>query len=158
MGNLNVEELVAKVEKLVTPVLEELKLSLVDVEYVQEGGYFYLRIYVENLDGDITLEDCATISNRIDEDVDKLIDQKFFLEVSSPGIERPLKKIEDYIRFEGEKVKVQLKHKINDTKNFTGIIDECRDNIVMLKIDNNILELPFKEIKKGNLVYEFDEF
>ena len=121
--------------------------------------YWYVRIYVEDLNGDITLEHCATISNKIEDDVDKLIDKKFFLEVSSPGIERPLKKIEDFIRFKGEKAKVSLKHKIDDNKNFEGIINDCKENIILLELDEEkILEIPFSEIRKANLVYEFDEF
>ena len=133
-------------------------LSLVDIEYMQDGGYWYVRIYVENLNGEITLEECAAISGKIDEDVDKLIEQRFFLEVSSPGIQRPLKKIEDFIRFKGEKIKVSLKHKINDKKSFEGIITECKDNIIFLEIEEeNIVEIPFSEVKKANIIYEFDE-
>ena len=152
------QKIIEKIEKIVTPVVNEMGLSLVDIEYMQDGGYWYVRIYVENLNGEITLEECAAISGKIDEDVDKLIEQRFFLEVSSPGIERPLKKIEDFIRFKGEKIKVSLKHKINDKKSFEGIITECKDNIIFLEIEEeNIVEIPFSEVKKANIIYEFDE-
>lgn len=154
----NQQKIIEKIEKIVTPVVNEMGLSLVDIEYMQDGGYWYVRIYVENLNGEITLEECAAISGKIDEDVDKLIEQRFFLEVSSPGIERPLKKIEDFIRFKGEKIKVSLKHKINDKKSFEGIITECKDNIIFLEIEEeNIVEIPFWEVKKANIIYEFDE-
>ena len=150
----NQQKIIEKIEKIVTPVVNEMGLSLVDIEYMQDG----VRIYVENLNGEITLEECAAISGKIDEDVDKLIEQRFFLEVSSPGIERPLKKIEDFIRFKGEKIKVSLKHKINDKKSFEGIITECKDNIIFLEIEEeNIVEIPFSEVKKANIIYEFDE-
>ena len=153
----NQQKIIEKIEKIVTPVVNEMGLSLVDIEYMQDGGYWYVRIYVENLNGEITLEECAAISGKIDEDVDKLIEQRFFLEVSSPGIERPLKKIEDFIRFKGEKIKVSLKHKINDKKSFEGIITECKDNIIFLEIEEeNIVEIPFSEVKKANIIYEFD--
>lgn len=153
------EKIVEKIEKIVTPVLENMDLSLVDIEYMQDGGYWYVRIFVENLAGDITLEDCATISNKIEDDVDALIDKKFFLEVSSPGIERPLKKIDDFIRFKDNKAKLSLKHKIDDNKNFIGFIRDCKENIIFLELeDNSILEIPFKEIRKANLVYEFNDF
>ena len=142
----NQQKIIEKIEKIVTPVVNEMGLSLVDIEYMQDGGYWYVRIYVENLNGEITLEECAAISGKIDEDVDKLIEQRFFLEVSSPGIERPLKKIEDFIRFKGEKIKVSLKHKINDKKSFEGIITECKDNIIFLEIEEeNIVEIPFQK-------------
>lgn len=154
----NQQKIIEKIEKIVTPVVNEMGLSLVDIEYMQDGGYWYVRIYVENLNGEITLEECAAISGKIDKDVDKLIEQRFFLEVSSPGIERPLKKIEDFIRFKGEKIKVSLKHKINDKKSFEGIITECKDNIIFLEIEEeNIVEIPFSEVKKANIIYEFDE-
>ena len=154
----NQQKIIEKIEKIVTPVVNEMGLSLVDIEYMQDGGYWYVRIYVENLNGEITLEECAAISGKIDEDVDKLIEQRFFLEVSSPGIERPIKKIEDFIRFKGEKIKVSLKHKINDKKSFEGIITECKDNIIFLEIEEeNIVEIPFSEVKKANIIYEFDE-
>lgn len=154
----NQQKIIEKIEKIVTPVVNEMGLSLVDIEYMQDGGYWYVRIYVENLNGEITLEECAAISGKIDEDVDKVIEQRFFLEVSSPGIERPLKKIEDFIRFKGEKIKVSLKHKINDKKSFEGIITECKDNIIFLEIEEeNIVEIPFSEVKKANIIYEFDE-
>ena len=153
-----IQKIIEKIEKIVTPVVNEMGLSLVDIEYMQDGGYWYVRIYVENLNEEITLEECAAISGKIDEDVDKLIEQRFFLEVSSPGIERPLKKIEDFIRFKGEKIKVSLKHKINDKKSFEGIITECKDNIIFLEIEEeNIVEIPFSEVKKANIIYEFDE-
>lgn len=157
---LNDKEIILKkIENIVTPVAESMNLSLVDIEYLQDGGYWYVRIYVEKENEDITLEDCAALSNKIDEDIDKLIDQRFFLEVSSPGIERPLKKIADYIRFKGEKAKLSLKHKVNDNKNFEGIIVDCKDNIIFLEIkEQEIMEIPFSEIRKANLVYEFEEF
>ena len=155
----NKEIILKKIENIVTPVAESMGLSLVDIEYLQDGGYWYVRIYVEKENEDITLEDCAALSNKIDEDIDKLIDQRFFLEVSSPGIERPLKKIADYIRFKGEKAKLSLKHKVNDNKNFEGIIVDCKDNIIFLEIkEQEIMEIPFSEIRKANLVYEFEEF
>lgn len=155
----NKEIILKKIENIVTPVAESMGLSLVDIEYLQDGGYWYVRIYVEKENEDITLEDCAALSNKIDEDIDKLIDQRFFLEVSSPGIERPLKKIADYIRFKGEKAKLSLKHKVNDNKNFEGIIVDYKDNIIFLEIkEQEIMEIPFSEIRKANLVYEFEEF
>ena len=155
----NKEIILKKIENIVTPVAESMGLSLVDIEYLQDGGYWYVRIYVEKENEDITLEDCAALSNKIDEDIDKLIDQRFFLEVSSPGIEIPLKKIADYIRFKGEKAKLSLKHKVNDNKNFEGIIVDCKDNIIFLEIkEQEIMEIPFSEIRKANLVYEFEEF
>ena len=85
--------------------LKELGLELADIEYVPEGGYNYLRIYVEKPDGNTSLDDCVELSTRIDGIADELINEKFYLEVSTPGLERRLKKPKDFTRFTGKKEK-----------------------------------------------------
>ena len=152
------EKIAEKVENLIMPHVSELGLELVDVEYIQDGAYFFLRVYVEKLEGDISLEDCAALSNAIEERVDAVIEDKFFLEVSSPGLERPLKKIEDYERFKGEKAKLLLKNKIDDTRNIVGYLVKAENGIIYLDIDGLIHEINFEEIKKANLVFEFNDF
>ncbi|MGL5279985.1 MAG: ribosome maturation factor RimP [Cetobacterium sp.] len=151
------EETLLKIEKVVIPAIEKREVDLVDLEYIQEGGYLYVRIFIEKPEGDITLEDCGSLSNEIDEAIDALIPHKFFLEVSSPGVERPLKKESDFVRFNGEKIKVNLKHKLNDNKNFEGIIEDFKDETLFLNIKGEILEIPFKEIKKANIVFDFSD-
>ena len=155
MSKENTNEIIGKIEKIVLPVLKDLGLELVDVEYLQEGGYFYVRVYIEFLDKEVSLDDCAKVSTLVEDDIDKIIDEKFFLEISSPGVERPLKKEKDYIRFTGNKIKVSLKHKLNDNKNFEGILEKFETETVMLDTGKEKLEIPFKEIRKANLVYEF---
>ena len=152
------EKIAEKVENLIMPNVSELGLELVDVEYIQDGAYFFLRVYVEKLEGDISLEDCAALSNAIEERVNAVIEDKFFLEVSSPGLERPLKKIEDYERFKGEKAKLLLKNKIDDTRNIVGYLVKAENGIIYLDIDGLIHEINFEEIKKANLVFEFNDF
>ena len=149
---MTVEE---NIEKIVLPVLKDMGLELVDIEYLQEGGYWYVRIYIEKMDGDVSLDDCEKVSRAVDEDIDKLIDKKFFLEISSPGVERPLKKEKDYIRFTGSKVKVSLKHKINDKKNVEGILTKFENDVLFIETEGMELEIPFKEVRKANLVYDF---
>ncbi|ERT69546.1 hypothetical protein HMPREF0202_00574 [Cetobacterium somerae ATCC BAA-474] len=151
------EETLLKIEKVVIPAIEKREVDLVDLEYIQEGGYLYVRIFIEKPEGDITLEDCGALSNDIDEAIDALIPHKFFLEVSSPGVERPLKKESDFVRFNGEKIKVSLKHKLNDNKNFEGIIEDFKDETLFLNIKGETLEIPFKEIKKANIVFDFSD-
>lgn len=151
------EEVVKKIEDIVLPVLKDMELELVDIEYLQEGGYWYVRIYIEKLEGDVSLDDCAKVSMAVEDDIDKLIDNKFFLEISSPGVERPLKKEKDYIRFTGSKIKISLKHKINEKKNFEGILSKFEDSTLFLITENAELEIPFKEVRKANLVYDFKD-
>lgn len=152
------DQIVEKIEVIVAPVAKDLDLSLVDVEYLQDGGYWYVRIYVERLDGEVSLDDCANLSVRIEDAVDTLIDKKFFLEVSSPGIERPLKKEADFIRFTGEKVFVALKHKLEDKKNLEGILKAYKEKILTLEVAGEEIEIPLSEVRKAHLVFDFDEF
>jgi len=149
------EELLKKVESLLFPVIEPMELELVDMEYLQDGAYWFLRIYLEKIDGEISLDECATVSNSISEDVDILIEDKFFLEISSPGLERPLKKEKDFTRFSGEKIKVILKHKIDDSRNWTGMLEKFENSVIFLNVGEKTLEIPFDEVKKANIVFEF---
>ncbi|MBP6062601.1 MAG: ribosome maturation factor RimP [Fusobacteriaceae bacterium] len=150
---------ISKVEEIVLPHLKNMGLELVDVEFMQDGGYWYLRVFIENLNGEVTVENCAELSHKIDVDVDNLIEQKFFLEVSSPGVERPLKKIEDFIRFVGDDIFVALKHKIGNNKNYTGTLLEVKNNdTILLALDTDeTMSIPYKEIKKANIVYIFED-
>lgn len=147
--------IIEKITYLITPVADEMGLELVDVEYLQDGGYWYVRIYIEYLDKEISLDDCALFSNKVEEGIDKLIEQKFFLEVSSPGIERPLRKVADFVRFSGEKIKVTLKHKLDDKKAYEGKIVSCNDEILVINNGDTDIPISYKEIKKANLIFEF---
>lgn len=148
---------ISKIEDLVLPVIKNMGLELVDIEYMQDGGYWYVRIFIEKLDEDISLDECAKLSLAIDEDIDKLIDKKFFLEISSPGIERPLKRQKDFMRFIGSKIKVSLKHKIDEIKNYEGMLKNFENDTLYLEIGERSLEIPFKEVRKANLVYDFKD-
>ena len=155
---MNIENVVGEVEKIIAPHINEMNLELVNVEYIQDGAYFYLRIYIEKIDGEVSLEDCASFSNLIEEKVDALIEDKFFLEVSSPGLERPLKKEKDFERFVGKKIKIISKNKIQDSRNVEGYLVKFENEVVFLDIDNEVYEIRFEDIKKANLVFDFKDF
>lgn len=146
------------IEKSIMSDVTNRALELVDVEYIQDGAYYYLRVYVEKENGEMDLEDCAQLSHDIEAKVDAIIEDKFFLEVSSPGLERSLKKEKDYIRFIGKKIKVLLKNKIEDTRNCTGYLVKFDEGKVYLEINEIIHEINFNDIKKANLVFEFSDF
>lgn len=152
------ETVVQRAEQIILPHTEQMDLALVDVEYLQDGAYMYLRVYAEKLDGEISLEECAELSHAIEAEIDELIKDKFFLEVSSPGLERPLKKKEDFKRFVGSKIKLILKHKIKDSRNHTGILKAFEGSAITLVIEEDELDIPYDEIKKANLVFDFDDF
>lgn len=145
-------------EKQITPYLKELKLELADLEYVQDGGYSYLRVYIESEEKQTDLEDCIALSSKIDSIADSMIKEKFFLEVSTPGLERSLKKENDFIRFNGEKIKMFTKSQFDGKKSFEGVIHKFENDTIYLKMENDtILEIPISKMKKANLVYELTE-
>jgi len=152
------ETVVQKAEYIVEPHASKMGLNIVDIEYLQDGAYMFMRIYIEKEDGDISLEECATLSNAIEDKVGELVPDKFFLEVSSPGLERPLKKEKDFERFVGSKVKLILKHKIEDNRNYTGILQSFSNSTIVLVVEGTELEIPYEEVKKANLVFEFEDF
>lgn len=158
MDKSDIEKKIEEIEKIVKPFVDEMKLSLVDVEYMQEGGYWYVRIFIENLNGELSIEDCSKLSTKIEDKIENIIDKRFFLEVSSPGLERPLKKIEDYIRFKGDKITLHLKHKLNDKKQFKAVIKDVIENNIVFEIDKADIEIEFKEIRKANILFEFSDF
>ena len=104
------------------------------------------------------MEDCIALSSKIDSIADSLIKEKFFLEVSTPGLERSLKKEKDFIRFNGEKIKMFTKSQFDGKKSFEGVIHKFENDIIYLKMENDtILEIPISKMKKANLVYELTE-
>ena len=150
------EQILDEFEKKIEPHLKNLNLELADLEYVRDGGYNYLRVYVEKMDRTTTLDDCIDFSREIDGIADELIEEKFFLEVSTPGVERRLKKPKDFVRFLGEKVNVQAKSNIEGAKRFVGKLEKFEDDTVFLLDDKleKIVEIPLSKLKKANLIYE----
>ncbi len=149
------EEKLEKFEENISTYVKELDLELADVEYVSEGGYNYLRVYVEKKDGDTTLDDCVALSRKIDTLADEIIKEKFFLEVSTPGLERKLKKERDFIRFVGEKVKIYTRSQVEGRKAFEGLIEKYEDGVIfLLEETGKTVKIPLSKLRKSNLIYE----
>ena len=112
------------IETLVTPIVEELNLELIDVEFVKEGRNWFLRIYVDTPEGGIDIEQCAQVSERLSLLLDEKdpIEQNYYLEVSSPGAERPLKKEADFEKAIGKFIYVKTYEAIKDLKEFEGYL------------------------------------
>ena len=108
------EEYESRTEKLMLPIVEEMNFELVDVEYVKEGGNYFLRAYIDK-EGGITINDCETVSRRLSDLLDEadFIPDSYILEVSSPGLGRPLKKDKDFARSIGKKVEIRLFQAVN---------------------------------------------
>ena len=127
-------------------------IELVDLEWRRERGGWVLRIFIDK-PGGVTIADCAKISGIVGEILDKknIIHRSYILEVSSPGIERPLVKKEDYERFKGEKAKITLKTPVSGRRNFTGIILGIKKDLVQIEVEGRIWEFSLDNIKKANL-------
>ncbi len=113
-----------KAEQMLLPIIEENKFELVDVEYVKEGGNWYLRAYIDK-PGGITIDDCEVVSRRMSDllDEDDFIEDNYTLEISSPGLDRPLRKDKDFARYTGSEIEVRLYKAIDREKQFRGILD-----------------------------------
>ncbi|MCC8050539.1 MAG: ribosome maturation factor RimP [Clostridiales bacterium] len=126
-----------KTEALLAPLVEEHQFELVDVEYVKEGGSWYLRAYIDK-PGGITIDDCELISRALSDLLDEhdFIEDAYILEVSSPGLGRPLKKDRDFERSVGEQVEIRTFRPIDQKKDFTGVLKEFDKNTVTIETDN----------------------
>jgi len=138
----------SKIEQLVMPIINENGYELVDIEFLKENSNWYLRLYIDK-QGGFTIDDCELVSKSLGEILEKddPIDKSYILEVSSPGLDRPLKKESDFERYKGEIVDVKLYKAINKTKQFQGILKGLENNIVTIEDDTGkILSFPRQEI------------
>lgn len=143
------EEYEIRTEKLVEPLLEKEKFELVDVEYVKEGGNWYLRVYIDK-EGGITVDDCELISRSLSDvlDVEDFIPDAYILEVSSPGLGRQLKKEKDFKRSIGEEVEIKLYKAMEAVKNGKKIKQkELRGFLAEYDKDTVTIENEEEEIK-----------
>lgn len=137
----------AKTEKLILPILERMNFELVDVEYVKEGGIYYLRAYIDK-EGGITVNDCEAVSK----EMNVLLDEKDFIpdsytfEVSSPGLGRPLKKEKDYIRNMGKEVEIRTYRAINRSKEFYGLLTAYDKDGVTIDADGESMHFEKADI------------
>ncbi|HHW32304.1 MAG TPA: ribosome maturation factor RimP [Clostridiaceae bacterium] len=137
-----------KIEGIVTELAQEIvekySFELVDVEFVKEGMAWYLRVYIDKPQG-ITIDDCQIVSQELDKVLDEKdpISQSYILEVSSPGLDRPLKKDRDFERYKGETVEVKLFQPIDKVKVFVGELEGLIDNKIRIR-------------QNGSQILEFD--
>ena len=120
------------------PILQELSFELVDVEYVKEGGTWYLRAYIDK-PGGIAINDCETVSRALSDLLDEkdFIDDSYVLEVSSPGLGRPLRKEKDFLRSIGEEVDVRTFRPIDHQKEFTGVLKSFDKEKIVLEMEDD---------------------
>ena len=137
---------------LVTPVITALGYELWGVEYIPKGKDSLLRIYIDNESG-ITLDDCVRVSDQLAGilDVNDPIRGHYYLEVSSPGLDRPLFTLEQFERYQGSEVHLRLRTKLDGRRNFNGRIDEVRDGMVRIIDEGITYSIPSEDIDKANI-------
>lgn len=135
------EEYESRTEKFLIPVLDEHQFELVDVEYVKEAGNWYLRAYIDK-EGGITVDDCEVISRLLSDWLDKedFIEESYIMEVSSPGLGRPLKKDKDFERSLGDEVEIRLFKARSKQKEFTGILKAYDKETVTIELEDGAEE------------------
>ena len=152
-------KITTRTEELVKEIIINDDLEIVSVEYLKEGSNWVLRVYIEDREGNLSIEDCTRISRALSGKLDEedFIDDSYILEVSSPGVERPLRDEEDYNRFKGRKVYIKTYAPLNGKKEFTGTLEGLVDdtvNIILNDTDSKV-EIPFKSIANARLSVEF---
>lgn len=145
-----------KIWQCVEPVVISLGYGFVGAEYGQGESGNTLRVYIDK-DGGILLDDCALVSNQLSAvlDVEEPIQSKYVLEVSSPGIERPLFRHADFIRFTGQKVKVRTFAAVLGRRNFTGSLDSVEDEDIFVEVDGEIFAISMSNVEQARLLPEF---
>mgnify|MGYP000890916066 FL=1 len=143
-----------KTEEILLPIVEEYGFELVDVEYVKEGSNWYLRAYIDK-PGGIGVNDCEAVSRRLSDILDD-IEDSYILEVSSPGLGRPLKKEKDFRRSLGEEVEIRTYRMIDRQKEFTGILKDYDETTVTIEMEDET-EKTFEksEIALIRLAFDF---
>lgn len=147
----------ATIEEIVQPIVDAKNFEIVDIEYVKEAGEYYLRVYLDK-EGGISLSDCEVVSRELSEILDKKdpIKDNYFLEVSSPGLDRPLKKDKDFERYKGRDVEIKLYKQMNGSKQFEGeLVGLTEDNNIKVIIDGEEVDFTRKEVALIRLAIKF---
>ncbi len=148
------------VEELAEPIINELGLELVEIQFVKEGKNWFLRIYIDKESG-VDIEDCGLVSERLSEKLDEIdpITQNYFLEVSSPGAERPLKKASDFEKAIGKNVFIKTYEPIDGEKGFEGTLLEYDGQTLKIemkiKTRKKVIEIPFEKVANARLAVIF---
>ncbi|RYG73845.1 ribosome maturation factor RimP [Lentibacillus lipolyticus] len=143
-------------EELVEPILQKQGLELVDIEYVKEGKNWFLRVYIDK-DGGVDINECGIVSEQLSEKLDQAnpIEDAYFLEVSSPGVERPLKSKDDFQKHLGSNVYIKLYEPLDGQKEYEGTLKtfdgETATIEYKVKTRTKTAEIPYKKIAKARL-------
>ncbi|MEE0249284.1 ribosome maturation factor RimP [Peptacetobacter hiranonis] len=150
-------EIVDRVEKMVTAITDEKGYEMVDVEYVKEAGQFYLRVVVDK-EGGISLNECEEVSRELSPKLDEndFIKENYYLEVSSPGIDRALKRDKEFVKYKGRDVEIKLYKAIDGVKQFEGeLVGLDEENNIVVIINNEEMKFNRKDVAIIRLAIKF---
>ncbi len=147
-----------KLTEMLTPPVEALGFELLGIEFIRAGKHSTLRIYIDGPDG-VTVDSCADVSHQVSAvlDVEEPINTEYNLEVSSPGLDRPLFKEQHYLDIVGQEAAIRLRVPVDNRRNFKGEVIAVENGLVKIKVDGDVFELIIGNIEKGNLVPNFDK-
>ena len=153
MGKTSIYQSVAD---LIKPTLEGNGIELVDVEYKKTGKIWVLRVFIDKNQG-VTVYDCQELSREIEDliEIHELIDDHYVLEVSSPGLDRPLKKAADFLRNKGKRIQIKTYSPINNKKENAGTVIDFVNGTLFLEDKKNILKISLTEIAQAKLIIKF---
>ena len=143
-----------ELERIVEPVVGSFGLEYVGLEYLSQGKHSVLRVYIDNPDGGVTVNDCETVSRQLSAvlDVEEPIRGAYNLEVSSPGLDRPLFTEAQFNQFTGQEGVVRVRTPVNGRRKFTGTLKGVKDGELTIDVDGEQFVLPLDVIEKANLV------
>jgi len=148
-----------KIEAAANPIIKNLGYELVDLEFGSEQGRYVLRLYIDKLGGKVAIDDCELISRAVEDaiEAEKIMDVSYSLEVSSPGLDRLLKKEADFEKFVGSEISVRTREPIDNRSNYKGTLEAVGDGSISMMIDNMRFQIPIGLILKARLVPKFEK-
>lgn len=146
-----------QLQAMLAPVIESLGYQCWGVEFISQGRHSLLRVYIDHANG-ILIEDCEAVSRQVSAvlDVEDPISSEYTLEVSSPGMDRPLFTLEQFAKHVGEQVKIKLRSPFDGRRNFQGLLRGVEEQDVVVLVDDHEFLLPIDLIDKANIIPRFD--
>nr|WP_286674999.1 ribosome maturation factor RimP [Pseudomonas subflava] len=156
-GGLRVSSKLEQLQAMLAPVVESLGYQCWGIEFISQGRHSLLRVYIDHANG-ILIEDCETVSRQVSAvlDVEDPISSEYTLEVSSPGMDRPLFTLEQFAAHSGEQVKIKLRSPFDGRRNFQGLLRGVEEQDVVVLVDDHEFLLPIDLIDKANIIPRFD--
>ena len=149
-------EMIGRIRTLAEPILRDVGIELVEIQYRREGSGWVLRLYIDK-EGGITLEDCTHVSHEVSRhlDVEDFIYAPYTLEVSSPGLNRPLKTEKDFLKYRNHRIKVVICDPIEKRRQFKGKLLGFFENQIEMEVEEGIVTIPLSNVVKAHVEIEF---